>query len=57
MLTHNASVVEYDTPLVLLQDPASHLSLLVAETSPAEQRRLRGMARARALHEIGSIDV
>ena len=42
---HHGKVVEFDRPDVLLSNSASHFSLLVKQTSPAESEYLHALAK------------
>jgi len=47
MVMDSGRIVEYDTPLELLDKPDSHLNRLIAETETADWKRLRRLAQSR----------
>ncbi|KAI8929067.1 hypothetical protein BC831DRAFT_547895 [Entophlyctis helioformis] len=48
MVMHHGRVVEFDTPLALMDDPKSKFSLMLAQTGDVDPEKLRGLAQAKA---------
>jgi ABC-type proline/glycine betaine transport system ATPase subunit len=48
MVMEGGRIVEFDTPLTLLENPRSKLSLMVSQTGDIDQRKLLQIALARA---------
>ncbi|KAJ8327311.1 hypothetical protein, variant [Batrachochytrium dendrobatidis JEL423] len=48
MVMHHGKVVEFDTPLVLMDNPKSKFSLMLSQTGDVDPEKLRALAQAKA---------